>query len=211
MSRIMQRIFGQSILFSPSDDDWQQKRKRLSAAFYKDKLTPMMRTVVKFGLEKINEWKAKREFEMCPEVTDLLTECVLQCVFGTSSEQFGKLPYYKDGIKSEVYPGRFLQKLNADHTIRFSKIFRIYFDLFDNFVVGKIEREVIDNAERFRNFLRDFINKRREQMSESDYVDQGDFLSMLLKDELFNIQDELMIDECLTFMIAATMTTALLT
>jgi len=54
-------------------------------------------------------------------------------------------------------------------------------------VVGKIEREVIDNAERFRNFLRDFIYKRREQMSESDYVDQGDFLSMLLKDELFNI------------------------
>jgi len=46
----------------------------------------MMRTVVKVGLEKINEWKAKREFEMCPEVTDLLTECVLQCVFGTSSE-----------------------------------------------------------------------------------------------------------------------------
>jgi cytochrome P450 len=37
-----------------------------------------------------------------------------------------------------------------------------------------------------------------------------DFLSLMLNDELFADKDDFLIDECLTFMLAATMTTTLL-
>jgi len=38
----------------------------------------------------------------------------------------------------------------------------------------------------------------------------GDFLTLMLNDELFAGKEEYIIDECLTFMLAATMTTTLL-
>jgi cytochrome P450 len=47
-------------------------------------------------------------------------------------------------------------------------------------------------------------------MSRPDYQSKGDFLTLMLSDELFKGQDTYMIDECLTFMLAATMTTTLL-
>lgn len=41
-ARQLQRMTGDSILFAPSDLKWQQKRKALSAALYKDKLKDMI-------------------------------------------------------------------------------------------------------------------------------------------------------------------------
>lgn len=39
-------FIGQSILFSPSDDLWALKRKRIGSAFYKDKLNGMLKTII---------------------------------------------------------------------------------------------------------------------------------------------------------------------
>ena len=41
-------------------------------------------------------------------------------------------------------------------------------------------------------------------------MDKGDFLTQLLSDDLFKGQDQYIIDECLTFMAAASQTTTLL-
>jgi cytochrome P450 len=46
--------------------------------------------------------------------------------------------------------------------------------------------------------------------SKGNAVNMGDFLSLMLNDELFAGKDEYIIDECLTFMLAATMTTTML-
>jgi len=47
-------------------------------------------------------------------------------------------------------------------------------------------------------------------MSDPNYKQSGDFLTLMLNDDLFKGKEEYMIDECLTFMLAATMTTTLL-
>lgn len=39
-------FIGESILFSPSDDLWALKRKRIGSAFYKDKLNAMLKTII---------------------------------------------------------------------------------------------------------------------------------------------------------------------
>ena len=38
----------------------------------------------------------------------------------------------------------------------------------------------------------------------------GDFLSMMLNDDLFRDKEDYLVDECLTFMVAATMTSTAL-
>jgi cytochrome P450 len=47
-------------------------------------------------------------------------------------------------------------------------------------------------------------------MSKDTFKNKGDFLTLMLTDELFKGKDDYMVDECLTFMLAATMTTTLL-
>ena len=48
------------------------------------------------------------------------------------------------------------------------------------------------------------IRKRKKDMKQSDFINKGDFLTMLLEDSLFSENEENMIDECLTFLFAAT-------
>jgi cytochrome P450 len=47
-------------------------------------------------------------------------------------------------------------------------------------------------------------------MTLKNYEEKGDFLSLMLTDDLFKGKDQYIIDECLTFMLAGTMTTTLL-
>ena len=44
-ARLGKRVFGNSILFAKSDVVWQQKRKALSAALYKEKVKQMMEMI----------------------------------------------------------------------------------------------------------------------------------------------------------------------
>lgn len=59
-------------------------------------------------------------------------------------------------------------------------------------------------------FLREMIAKRKQEMALPSFKNKGDFLTLLLSDDLFKDKDDYMVDECLTFMLAATMTTTML-
>ncbi len=52
-------LFGDSTLFSTSSEMWANKRKRLSAAFYKDKMSKMLQKVVGIVNERMTLWKEK--------------------------------------------------------------------------------------------------------------------------------------------------------
>jgi len=57
----------------------------------------MMCTIIEVTTRTVESWATKGELNISAEVSDLITECVLQCVFGTSSENLGKLGYVKAG------------------------------------------------------------------------------------------------------------------
>ena len=103
---------------------WADKRRHLSAAFYKEKLQPMMATIIAVTHETSKKWVSQGELDISAEVSDLVTECVLQCVFGTSSEQLGKLPYITQGKSTPLYPGQFLKQNFVDHVQRTNKVYR---------------------------------------------------------------------------------------
>ena len=51
-------LFGDGIIFmTESNELWSQKRKHLSAAFYKDKMISMLEIIIDLSYDKIQEWK----------------------------------------------------------------------------------------------------------------------------------------------------------
>jgi cytochrome P450 len=86
---------------------WAEKRKHLSSAFYKEKLLPMMNTVISVTNQTVHKWKnlPNKSIDLTAEVSDLVTECVLQCVFGESSEKIGRLTHVQNEKVDELYPG----------------------------------------------------------------------------------------------------------
>jgi cytochrome P450 len=46
-------------------------------------------------------------------------------------------------------------------------------------------------------------------MKRPDFQDKGDLLTILLNDEIFQSNDEIIIDECLTFFFAGSQTTSI--
>jgi len=51
------------------------------------------------------------------------------------------------------------------------------------------------------------ISERRNEMALGTHDLKGDFLTLLLQDELFKDDEKTMIDECVMFLFAATTTT----
>ena len=67
------------------------KRKKLSLAFYKEKMIKMLNTMILMTVDKVNEWKEKfankdlkesDKMDIIKEVADHIMECVEACVFG---------------------------------------------------------------------------------------------------------------------------------
>lgn len=83
------RMLGDSILFAKSDLLWQQKRKALSAALYKDKLRVMMDIMKNQTINVIrNKWmKAKNgEINIVSEASNLFINIIINCLFGSGYE-----------------------------------------------------------------------------------------------------------------------------
>ena len=62
---------------------------------------------------------------------------------------------------------------------------RLLFDFLDYSIMGQDEKLLDKNNATLRNYLKDVIRARREDFKKPGFVDKGDFLSILLKDELF--------------------------
>ena len=80
---------GDSILFAKSDLQWQQKRKALSAALYKDKLRVMLDMMKEVTIDMIrNKWMKAKDgrINIVQEATNLFINITLCCLFGTGYE-----------------------------------------------------------------------------------------------------------------------------
>ena len=69
---------------------------------------------------------------------------------------------------------------------------------FAKYYLLPYERDIKANCHAIRKLFQDMVEKRRK----NPYVGKGDLLSILLSDPLFNLDTEMIIDECLTFFFA---------
>jgi cytochrome P450 len=141
-------------------------------------------------------------------INDLITDGILACVFGLGNVR-RRLAYYTNGTPRDTSIGQFTRLVGVGVFSRIFKLYRLAFAFFDEKNVGQDEKECYMNCQRFREFFRVLINERREEMKNPDFENKGDFMTILLTDDLFKDNDEIMIDECLTFLGAATQTTTM--
>jgi hypothetical protein len=80
------------------------------------------------------------------------------------------------------------------------------FEVFDDIYWGKDEKIILRNMAKFRDIIRSIIHSRKEDM-EKDInfsAKNSDFVTLLLNDDFFKTDEDMIVDECVTFMIAAT-------
>jgi cytochrome P450 len=85
-ARLFSRLLGNSIIFAKSDLKWQQKRKSLSAALYKDKLRAMIDMMKLSTLEIIrNKWMKAHDgkIDIVKESANLFINITQCCLFGS--------------------------------------------------------------------------------------------------------------------------------
>ena len=85
-ARLFSRLTGDSILFAKSDPKWQQKRKSLSAALYKDKLRAMIGMMKESTLEIIRKkWMKAQDgkIDIVKESANLFINITQCCLFGS--------------------------------------------------------------------------------------------------------------------------------
>ncbi len=87
-AKTFSRLMGDSIIFAKSDLKWQQKRKSLSAAIYKDKLRVMVDMMKQATIDVIKgRWMKleSNQMDIAREITNIFIEITLCCLFGTGS------------------------------------------------------------------------------------------------------------------------------
>ena len=84
---------------------------------------------------------------------------------------------------------------------------RSFTTLLDSSYITNHERELYKNIISLRDFIKDLIKVKREEISRG--IKKVDFLSLMLEDELYKDNEERMVDECTSIMFAATQTTAI--
>ena len=81
------------------------------------------------------------------------------------------------------------------------KVMNVIFPWLQNFSIFPGELRYKRNADRIRNILSLMIEERRKTMSNSQ-TDQADLLSILIQNEFFESNDNLIVDELVTFFFA---------
>jgi len=80
----------------------------------------------------------------------------------------------------------------------------VFFPIFQTKYILPSERDLLANCKALRVLFEYMIMSRRELIvSDPEAAEKkGDLLSILLTDELFSLDNEMIVDECLTFFFA---------
>ncbi len=92
--------------------------------------------------------------------------------------------------------------------MRMHSVFRFLFDFFDEMNITKSEKDIYKSNMIFREFLTDLVRERRKEIEQGIDLERGDFLTILLNDDLFKDNESIMVDECITFMRAGITTSS---
>ncbi|CDW76461.1 cytochrome family subfamily polypeptide 55 precursor [Stylonychia lemnae] len=203
--------FKNSTSLQRSTEDWNQKRKHLTQAFYKDKIKIMLKSTIAVTNARVKEWQQIQQSQnpviiLNKQVQELIDDVIQVCVFGQSNLK-KQVTYFENGKEIQLTIGKYLRILTEHVFSRYGGL-RQMTDIFDYVPVTPFEFEVFKNAKNFKIFIQTLLDERRVEMSQPNWVSQGDFLTILMQDEYFK-SDEVIIDECNTFMLAANLTTSI--
>ena len=90
MKGVFQTLYGDSFVFSKTDDTWKKKRKATAHAFYKDRLVHMLDAFKDILIEQIETWNAEidasedgsTEIDLSVDVIKIFQKLLTVVIFG---------------------------------------------------------------------------------------------------------------------------------
>jgi cytochrome P450 len=83
------QFFGSAFIMSRSNNEYQERRKHVSVAFYKEKMALMLQTIIKLTNDSVQQWRKTYdprngpcELSLAAEVSDLITNAEIGTIFG---------------------------------------------------------------------------------------------------------------------------------
>jgi len=76
-------------------------------------------------------------------------------------------------------------------------------ELYD-YHITRYDKEILRNAKQVSNYILSLIKYKRETFAKTGKYEGEDLLTILLQDEVFQDNDKMIMEECLTFFIAGT-------
>lgn len=158
--------------------------------------------------ETIKEWhkiyvEDKKPFDVIAEMGELYMRCILIAAFSLDLKD-KLLPYKSKGVTRQLSVGVYLRMLTSFLIFRQGRFLYAFIPYMPFFFYNQEDREYLENIRCLRNFLRSLIEERKLNMKLNDQ--RNDLLTILLSDEIYSNNMDLMIDECVTFFLAGSFT-----
>jgi hypothetical protein len=114
------------------------------------------------------------------------------------------ITYEENGQSRQEFIGVGLLKLFQKLLYRQLSPQLVFFPETYAILLNPTDREFVRNARRFREMFTKSIRERREMTKQPGYQEKGDLLDILTTDELFKVEEDAIIDECINFFLAGT-------
>jgi cytochrome P450 len=212
---VFSRLLGRSILTADTSPDWRKRRAAISPAFYKGKLVLMcniakdaMQTTISQWRKTIND-QPRTIFNFIEEMQNSSARVLLSCALGEDLSETN-VDYHCNGKVEKRHISFVLRQTFHDSVMRALHPKLIFFPFLLDMYITRHEREILTNCKTVRTLIQGIITRRREAIEKDPSLkDRGDFLTILLMGDTTKDDEELILDECLTFFFAGTQTTAI--
>mmetsp|Transcript_22949 Transcript_22949/g.22280 ORF Transcript_22949/g.22280 Transcript_22949/m.22280 type:complete len:277 (+) Transcript_22949:312-1142(+) len=219
-NRMFRKLVGNALVFLPSNENWMRSRKIVSQMFYKDKMAKMIPQINLVAARHMKIWKEDKnspdcsDFNLFHRVNKMLIDVISQCVFGFLDEELVIDEKVAEGIYVKKTIGTMTESVSNGMFKKVLSLSRIFFNCFDTMFIGQEEKILEENIETLRGsfvkLLREKKQKIEEEQRQGKKVEFKDMLSLFVTNENYANDEELIVDECIEFLAAGTLTTTTL-
>ena len=209
------RLLGRSILFSDTNAEWKKRRTAFAPAFYKGKLVKMVEIAKESVRTTINRWKKLnngepgKQFAIMDEMQIMSSRILLNCALGEDISE-RTIPFRRNGKVTEMNISKAMLITFEDCLGRMASPHTLFFPILRDIYILPYEREIEANCREIRKLVEEIIRNRRDAcLKDPSMKLRGDFLQILLDDETTSGDEQLIVDECLTFFFAGSQTSNL--
>lgn len=148
--------------------------------------------------------------DLINEISLMFTRIILKCAIGETLDDV-EIDYWVNGVNIKKDVPYSLRHTFQNCIDRQFMPHCVFFPTLGQYYILPFERDLLANCKALRALFEHMIDNRRELIKAfpEEAKKKGDLLSILLTDELFCLDNEMIVDECLTFFFAGSQTSSI--
>ena len=147
----------------------------------------------------------KNEIDIVQEASNLFVKITIVCMFGAECADL-KLKQRVNGRDVWMNLGEVMIQQFEQSNNRMFQLHNILIPEIMRFYISPSDRVLAGNQDQMRDYIRELIRVRRASLNERD--NRSDLLSIMLNDPLFENNDEIILNESLSFFLAGSLAQA---